>query len=336
MTFPTLDHHLISNCQFGFLPKRSTTGALIYATHFISSSLDNHIPVCGIFLDLKKAFDSVPHQPLIDLLSNLPIPPFLINWIHSYLSDRSQSVHVNGFSSNAAPVISGVPQGSILGPLLFLLYIDSICRTNISQRSKLIVYADDILLLHPVTCLDDFQSTQHDLDCIVSSISSIHLAVNPAKSKYMFFSSCPKSLPSYPTLTISDTSIDLVENFRYLGLLFTPKLSWSDHITAIAQKARRLVGLIYRHFYKSCPTSTLLSLYCTIVRPILEYCSVVWDPSSTSHSSSIESVQYFALKVISKSWSSSYSNLLSQLKVDRLSARRLRRKLLIIYQLNQK
>ena len=134
-----LDHHLISDCQFGFLPKRSTTGALLYATHSISSSLDKHVPVCGIFLDLKKAFDSVPHQPLLNLLSNLPIPLLLINWIHSYLVNRSQSVHINGFSSNSAPVTSGVPQGSILGPLLFLLYVDSICQTSLSHCFKLIV-----------------------------------------------------------------------------------------------------------------------------------------------------------------------------------------------------
>ena len=293
-----------------FLPKRSTTGALLYATHSISSLLDKHVPVCGIFLDLKKAFDSVPYQPLLNRLSNLPIPLFLVNWIHSYLANRSQSVHINGFSSNSAPVTSGVPQGWILGPLLFLLYMDSICQSSLSHCSKLIVYADDILLLHPVSCHNDFLSAQCDLDCIVSNIMSIHLVINPTKSKFMLFSSCPNSLPSYPTLTISGTPIEQVQSFHYLGLSFTPKLSWSDHITAIAQKACCLVGHLYRQFYKSCSSLTLLSLYFSIIRPVLEYSSVVWDPSSATHSSNLESVQYFALKVISKLWSSSYASLL--------------------------
>ena len=141
------DQHLIYDYQFSFLPLRSTSSALIYATHFISSSLDNRVPVCCVFLDLKKAFHSVPHQPLIDLLATLPIPSFLVHWFHLYLSGRSQSVHYNGSASDSAPVTCGVPQGSILGPLLFLIYINSICQTNLSSHSGLIVYADDILPL---------------------------------------------------------------------------------------------------------------------------------------------------------------------------------------------
>ena len=118
-----------------------TSSALLYATHFISSSLNNQIPMCGNFFDLKKAFDSVPHRPLIQLLANLGTPQFLVNWLHSYLSNYSQSVYYNGFSSENASVTSGVPQGSILGPLLFLLYIDSICQCKLSPQSRLILYA---------------------------------------------------------------------------------------------------------------------------------------------------------------------------------------------------
>ena len=149
----------------------------------------------------------------------------------------------------------------------------------------------------------------------------------------MLLSLCPNSLPSYPTLTISGTPIEQVQSFHYLGLSFTPKLSWSDQITVIAQKAHRLMGHLYRQFYKSCSSPTLLSLYFSIIRSVLEYSFIVWDPSSATHSSNLESVQYFALKVISKSWSSSYASLLSQLKVDRLSTCRLQRKLLIAFQI---
>ena len=126
----------------------------------------------------------------------------------------------------------------------------------------------------PVTMTSTLLSMS-DLDCIVSNITSIHLIINPTKSKYMLFSSCPNSLPSYPTLTISGTPIEQVQSYCYLGLSFTPKLSWSDHITAIAQKAHRLMGHLYRQFYKSCSSPTLLSLYFSIIWPVLEYSSVV-------------------------------------------------------------
>ena len=322
-----LDNNLISDFQFGFLPNRSTSSALLYATHFISSSLNSHLSVCGIFLDLKKAFDSVPHQPLIDVLSSLNIPSFLVDWIHSYLTSHSQFVYINGSFSHKSPVHSGVPQGSILGPLLFLLYINKIGQTKISPHSKLVVFADDILLLHTINSPTDFSSVQSDLNSIVSTIASIHLTINPAKSKYMIFSLLPHILNS-PTPDILNSSLERVNNFRYLGLLFSPKLSWSDHIQVCTKKARRLIGLIYRHFYNCCSSKSLLSLYLSIVHPILEYCSVVWDPSST-YSSILESTQFFALKVISKSWSS-YSHLLHTLKIDRLSSRRKHKKLLTI------
>ena len=150
---------------------------------------------------------------------------------------------------------------------------------------------------------------QINLNSIVSSISSIHLSVNSAKSKYMFFSLNPSSLPNYPTFKVFDKSIEHVNTFRYLGLIFSSKLSWADHILHISKKARRLIGMIYRHLNNSCSSPTLLTLYSTIVHPILEYCAIIWDPSSSIYSSTLESVQCFALKVVSKSWSSSYSSL---------------------------
>ena len=121
---------LISPFQFGFLPQRPTASALLFSTHSILSLLESHVSVCGVFLDLKKAFNSVPHQPLLDLLSSFSLPPHLLNWIHSYLLNRSQSVVVCGSTSSSLLVSSGVPQGSILGPLLFLVYTSMALLTS--------------------------------------------------------------------------------------------------------------------------------------------------------------------------------------------------------------
>ena len=121
-----------------------------------------------------------------------------------------------------------------------------------------------------------------------------------------------------PPLLLNHVSLERVYSFKYLGLQFSPSMSWSNHISQVIKKAKRLLGLIYRHFYKS-SSKILLSLYVTLVRLILEYTSVIWVPSSPSVSSSLEAVHHFALKLASKSWSSSYSSLLSSFNISSLS-----------------
>ena len=158
---------LISDSQFGFLPGRSTTTALVTVSQFILSSLDHSVPVCGLFLDVKKAFDSVSHQLLLDKLLALNLSSSLYSWFTSYLSDRQQSVRVGDSISSPIPVTSGVPQGSILGPLLFLLFVNDLSNVSLSPHSKMFLFADDILLLHPlVNPSADWISLQTEIDSI--------------------------------------------------------------------------------------------------------------------------------------------------------------------------
>ena len=158
----------------------------------------------------------------------------------------------------------------------------------------------------------------------------------PSKSKYMFVSlkhqSYFDSIP--PALLLSNIPFDRVYSFKYLGLILSCNLSWSSHINSVVKRAKCIIGLLYRQFYSLSSSKTLLSLYTTIVRPILEYGSVIWDPPSASFSSSIESVQYFTLKKIQKSWSTSYADLLSSLKLHTLQHCRLQSKLLTFFKFN--
>ena len=137
-----------------------------------------------------------------------------------------------------------------------------------------------------------------------------------------------------PPLLLNHVSIERVYSFKYLGLQFSPSMSWSNHISQVIKKAKRLFGLIYQHFYRS-SSKSLLSLYVTLVRLILEYTSVIWDPSFPSVSSSLEAVHHFSLKLASKSWSSSYSSLLSSFNISSLSQCRTKSKVIHIFKLKQ-
>ena len=135
----------------------------------------------------------------------------------------------------------------------------------------------------------------------------------------------------HPPLQLNNLSIDRMFIFQYLGILLSCNMSWASHISSISKKAKRILGLIYRQFYKNSSTNTLLSLYLTIVCPVLEYGSPIWDPPSSSLSSFLESVQHFALKLASKSWSQSYDSLLSSLNICSLEHRRMKAKLSLLY-----
>ena len=186
-----ISHNLISPRQFGFFPQRSTVSALLFSTHSILSLLESCQSVCGIFLDLRKAFDSVPHQPLIDLLASHDLPPHLLNWLHSYLLNRSQRVVVSGSTSSPLPASSGVPQGSILGPLLFILYINGLTNLPLSPLTQSVFYADDIFLFRPISSPADLTLLQADLDSISSWLSTHFFTSTPPSRSTCFSPASP-------------------------------------------------------------------------------------------------------------------------------------------------
>ena len=329
-----ISNNLISPFQFGFLPYRSTISALLYSTHTIFSLLESYSSVCGAFLDLRKAFDSVPHLPLLNLLASSNLPPPLLNWLHSYLLNRTQRVVVNGSSSSSLLVSSGVPQGSILGPLLFLIYVNRLTNLHFSHLTHIILYADDILIFKPISSPADMSSFQSDLDLISSWLSSRFLQINSSKSKYIFFSHKSFSyFDSFPNLTISRSPIERVSSFYYLGIILYSSLSWSPHISSVCLKSRKILGLLFRHFSPHSSPSTIIKLYLSLVRPILEYVSIIWDPSSPTLSQSIDSVQHFALKIAAKFRPSLIPSILSTFNLPSLTSRRQKAKLIFLFKL---
>ena len=174
----------ISAFQWGFMPKRSTTSALCTLTHDCLKCLDEGSEIGSVFFDLRKAFDSVPHTLLLDKLSALQLNVHLLQWIHSYLSNRSQTVVVGGEESSMLPVVSGVPQGSVLGPLLFLIYINDIV-TCISPSSKLALFADDIALYRSISSSVDYVVLQSDITAISVWVSDNWLTLHANKCSFM-------------------------------------------------------------------------------------------------------------------------------------------------------
>ena len=175
-------------------------------------------------------------------------------------------------------------------PLLFLVYIDDVSDTLLSDGSTLNLYADDMLLYKLVRSPEDFRHLQSDIDRISDWISCNYLALNPNKCKTMMISRRRNSVQP-PQLILNGMPLEQVETFKYLGVLLSSELSWSAHIESICTKARKLTGLLYRRFYGNVNQQSIYSLYNTLVRPHLEYVAPIWDPHLVKDVKKLENVK---------------------------------------------
>jgi len=202
-------YYPLSAYQWGFTQGKSTTGALLDATDQWHRQLDLGLDICCVFFDYSKAFDSVPHRPLLQKLKNINVHPHILRWITNYLSNRNQYVCVNGSSSDVLPVISGVPQGSVLGPLLFIFYINDITMVPLSDGT-MSLFADDLMLYRPIYSATDYHLLQMDIDKLSVWSDNNLLKFNGRKCKYMTISRRKQpSLPFTP-LKIKQTCMERV------------------------------------------------------------------------------------------------------------------------------
>ena len=270
-----LEHSLLSDCQYGFRPKSSTQDALLTITRDWHQSLSTGRQVAAVFFDIKKAFDSVPHSHLLQALANIGITGELHQWFANYLTGRYQRVVLDSFSCSYQPVTSGVPQGSILGPLLYIIFMNSISKLPLSPGAKLVLYADDILLYKPVNCEMDSHHLQNDVDTILQWISSHGLSPNQSKTKLLIITRSRQPMPVH--LEVAGHQILPSPTVKYLGVILSSNLTWSDHINTTCKAAKRQIGLVYRQLHLAPPEVRLKVINSTIL-PKLEYCSAIWDP----------------------------------------------------------
>jgi len=268
-------HAILNPNQYGFRKNHSTDMALIDITDKISQAIDNRLYSAGIFIDLSKAFDTVDHLILLSKLEHYGIRGMPLEWFQNYLSSRQQFVSINGESSNKLPVTCGVPQGSILGPLLFLIYINDIASS--SKSLQFILFADDTNLFMSSNNLEDLQQKLiSELAGLSCWFKANKLSLNLDKTSYMLFSGKGNRVPvANFSLHIDNTIIKRVDNCKFLGVYLDENLSWSVHIDKISNKISKTIGVISRIRYKF-DSTTLLMLYNIMVLPYLNYCCIVW------------------------------------------------------------
>lgn len=313
-------HEILVHYQHGFRAGHSCETQLITTIDEVVRNLDQKSQTDMIILDFSKAFDTVPHKRLIEKLKSYNIDETTIKWIQSWLSARSQTVVVDGQQSRPSNVISGVPQGTVLGPLLFLLYINDIALTT---DATIKLFADDCILFRKVHSPNDCRQLQDDLDKLVDWSEKWLMNFNVRKCVTMTLTK-NKSIvrPSVP-YNIRSQPLDQVKEAKYLGITISSDLSWKPHICEITNKASNTLAFLRRNFSRTKP-AIKEKLYTTLVRPQMEYASAVWDPHIQVNINKLESVQRRAARfaMCKYSYHESVSDMLEKLKWPELSERR--------------
>lgn len=283
--------NLLTQHQHGFVKGRSTSTNLFHITEFLSTALDNHLQVDVIYTDLSKAFDKLDHNILLSTLSSFGFPPNLVTFFRSYLANRTQYVECHGFKSSEFICSSGVPQGSILGPLFFCMFINNIIE-NINVRYLL--YADDLKIFSIIESISDCETLQEAFKQVSRWCLNNKMLLNINKCEIVSFTT-KRNYISFD-YAIEDKKIPRSNSFKDLGVTFDRELSFIPHIHNVISDASRMLGFIIRTSKDFSEPTTRTLLYFSFVRAKLEYCSIIWSPHYSIHIQNLERIQRKFLK----------------------------------------
>ena len=270
-------NNLIYSLQFGFRQKHSTSHALIHLTDKIREQLDKGNFACGIFVDFQKAFDTVDHQILIQKLNYYGIRGIANNWFSSYLQNRTQFVSINGFDSNVNAICCGVPQGSILGPLLFLIYINDLHFAI--KYCKVHHFADDTNLLSFNNSIKKInKQVGHDLKYLSYWLNANKICLNVSKTEVVLFKSIRKQTEATLKLKLNGKKLYTANSVKYLGIKLDENLNWHEQINNVAVKLSRANAMLskVRHFVHK------KIIYHAIFESYLFYSCLVWAQNINS------------------------------------------------------
>ena len=322
-------HDILCTNQHGFRKRRSCESQLIITINDLASNINAGAQTDVILLDFSKAFDKVNHQSLLKKVHHYGIRNNIYTWLQSFLLNRTQQVQVDGALSEPAEVISGVPQGTVLGPLLFLLYINDLPK-YVSPGTEVRLFADDSALYRKISSPMDHNILQNDLNNLQVWEKEWSMEFHPQKCQLLRVTR--KRQPSLFDYSIHNQNIMSTENAKYLGVNINDKLSWNNHIYSITQKANKSLNFINRNF-RTCTSKIKEKLYFTYVRPTLEYSSSVWDPYTSVNISRLESVQRRAARFVRSCYSrdQSVTKMLRSMNWTPLAERRARAKVTVAY-----
>ena len=318
---------LFSDCQHGFRRKRSCITQLLLVMEDLTKLVEEGSPFDIVYFDFKKAFDTVPHQRLLAKLKAYGIGGSVHRWIEGFLKDRKQRVRVGKDFSSYTSVLSGIPQGSILGPILFTIFINDLPDC---AQSQCYIFADDTKIYNKS---ENHDQIQNDIDSFLKWSDTWCLYFNAGKCKVMH---AGKKNPEHNYKMKIEGKDDVIilecEEEKDLGVTFDKSLKFDVHIQNCISKANKVLGIIKRSF-TYLDTEIFIRLYKSLVRPILEYGNVIWYPYLKRQSVAIEKVQRRATKMLPSLRDFSYEDRLKQMKLPSLKHRRQRGDLIQVYKI---
>ena len=323
-------NNLITKEQYGFRSGRSCMSQLLCHYEKLISILEESGNADVLYLDMSKAFDKVDHKILLRKLKALGIEGKVHQWLTSFLTNREQTVMVDGHKSKPEKVLSGVPQGTVLGPLLFILYINDIVK--VIRNSYVMIFADDSKIVKAINSLEDRELFSEDMIAVTEWATANKMELN--KVKYQLIQYGRNEELKMPYNIDCNTEVKNSETVTDLGVIMSANMKFNDHIIDIKNKAKKVASWIFR-IVESRSAETVMLLYKTYVRPILEYSCSLWSPQEIMNISALEAIQRTVTSKIEGMEHLNYDSRLKALNLYSLQRRRQRYDLIHIWKIQQ-
>ena len=324
------DYKILSDAQHGFRKLRSCETQLILTIDDLAKGLDDKAQIDLVLLDYEKAFDKVSHRHLLKKAEHYGVRGSILEWIRDFLSDRTQAVLVDGQVSLESHVTSGVPQGSVLGPLLFIIFINDLpeCVTASTVR----LFADDSVIYRKISCDEDSTILQKDIDALQKWESSWLMSFNAAKCQVLQVTN--KRKPISASYKIHGHTLEVVSSAKYLGVHLDSRLSFNTHVDNIAKKAKSTRAFLSRNI-SHCSPKVKEAAYTTFIRPTVEYASSAWDTHTQRNTKKIEQIQRSSARFVTNDYNrtSSVSAMIQDLNWTSLQDRRMLSRLHMMYKI---